>query len=101
MEFKGLKEQYRRNQKAIDKAIQNVLNDTNFISGNQVNELEEELAAYVGAKHCVTCANGTDALQLALMVWNIGVGDAVFVPDFTFFFYGRGGFFGWGYTNIC
>lgn len=85
MEFKGLKEQYRRNQKAIDKAIQNVLNDTNFISGNQVNELEEELAAYVGAKHCVTCANGTDALQLALMVWNIGVGDAVFVPDFTFF----------------
>lgn len=85
MEFKGLKEQYRRNQKAIDKAIQKVLNDTNFISGNQVNELEEELAAYVGAKHCVTCANGTDALQLALMVWNIGVGDAVFVPDFTFF----------------
>mgnify|MGYP002509933883 CR=1 FL=1 len=85
MEFKGLKEQYHRNQKAIDKAIQKVLNDTNFISGNQVNELEEELAAYVGAKNCVTCANGTDALQLALMVWNIGAGDAVFVPDFTFF----------------
>ena len=47
--------------------------------------METELAEYVGVKHCITCANGTDALSLALMVWNIGVGDAVFVPDFTFF----------------
>jgi len=47
--------------------------------------LEQELAAYVGVKHCLTCANGTDALTLALKAWGIGPGDAVFVPDFTFF----------------
>lgn len=85
MEFKDLKEQYRRNQKEIDEAIKSVLTCTNFISGRQVIALEERLASYVGVKHCITCGNGTDALQLALMTWNIGVGDAVFVPDFTFF----------------
>jgi dTDP-4-amino-4,6-dideoxygalactose transaminase len=53
--------------------------------GPQVKELEQELAAYVGVKHCLTCANGTDALTLALKAWGIGPGDAVFVPDFTFF----------------
>ena len=47
--------------------------------------LEEELADYVGVKHCVSCANGTDALSIAMMAWGIGKGDAVFVPDFTFF----------------
>lgn len=85
MEFRDLKEQYRRNQKEIDEAIQSVLTAANFISGNQVRELEDQLAGYVGVKNCVSCANGTDALQLALMVWGIGAGDAVFVPDFTFF----------------
>lgn len=85
MEFKDLKEQYRRNQKEIDQAIKDVLTCTNFISGRQVAALEERLALYAGVKHCITCANGTDALQLALMAWDIGVGDAVFVPDFTFF----------------
>lgn len=85
MEFRDLKEQYRRNKTRIDEAIQEVLLDTNFISGRQVGELEKELAEYVGVKHCISCANGTDALQLALMTWNIGAGDAVFVPDFTFF----------------
>ena len=47
--------------------------------------MEEELAGYVGAKHCISCANGTDALSLAMMAWGIKEGDAVFVPDFTFF----------------
>lgn len=69
----------------MDSAIQQVLTTGNFISGTQVTELEEQLAAYVGTKHCITCGNGTDALTLALMAWNIGPGDAVFVPDFTFF----------------
>lgn len=53
--------------------------------GPQVRELEQQLADYVGVKHCLTCANGTDALTLALKAWGIGPGDAVFVPDFTFF----------------
>lgn len=85
MEFRDLRRQYEFNKERIDKAIADVLDSTHFIHGSQVGELEQELADYVGVRHCVTCANGTDALQLALMVWNIGEGDAVFVPDFTFF----------------
>ena len=50
-----------------------------------MTELEEKLAEYVGVKHCITCANGTDALTLALKAWGIGENDAIFVPDFTFF----------------
>lgn len=85
MQFRDLQKQYETLKPDIDQAIQQVLTKTDFISGPQVTELEAALAAYTGAKHCVTCANGTDALTLALMVWNIGAGDAVFVPDFTFF----------------
>ena len=85
MEFRDLKQQYQLHKKQIDDAVQRVLINTNFIQGSEVSHLEEVLAEYVGVKHCITCANGTDALQLALMTWNIGVGDAVFVPDFTFF----------------
>lgn len=85
MEFRDLKRQYEHNKAEIDKAIQSVLNSVSFIQGKQVRELEEELSGYVGVKHCITCANGTDALQLALMAWGVGEGDAVFVPDFTFF----------------
>ena len=85
MEFRDLKTQYLQHKKAIDSAIQDVLISGNFIGGELVKQLEEKLSAYAGVKHCITCANGTDALQLALMTWNIGEGDAVFVPDFTFF----------------
>lgn len=85
MEFRDLKAQYLNNKEAIDAAIQNVLIGGQFIGGEPVRQLEEKLADYVGVKHCITCANGTDALQLALMAWNVGEGDAVFVPDFTFF----------------
>lgn len=85
MEFRNLKKQYQALKSEIDSNMQEVLRNTNFISGKQVTELEEKLADYVGVKHCISCANGTDALSLALMAWNIGPGDAVFVPDFTFF----------------
>ena len=85
MEFRDLKQQYQLHKAEIDEAIQSVLNRSDFINGSCVKQLESELAEYIGVKHCVTCANGTDALQLALMTWGIGVGDAVFVPDFTFF----------------
>lgn len=85
MEFRNLKKQYLYNRKAIDLTIQEVLLGGNFIGGEPVNQLEKKLADYVGVKHCITCGNGTDALQLALMAWGIGAGDAVFVPDFTFF----------------
>lgn len=85
MQFRDLKSQYMHIKEIVDANIQEVINDGNFIQGNQVKELEERLADYVGVKHCITCANGTDALQLALMAWGVGSGDAVFVPDFTFF----------------
>ena len=85
MEFRDLKIQYLQHKEAIDTAMRKVLLSGHFIGGEPVSQLEEKLADYVGVKHCITCANGTDALQLALMAWNIGEGDAVFVPDFTFF----------------
>lgn len=85
MEFRDLKKQYEVLKSQIDAAIADVVTSSHFISGPQVAALEQKLAAYVGVKHCITCGNGTDALTLALMAWNIGVGDAVFVPDFTFF----------------
>ena len=85
MEFRDLKTQYQNNKVQIDNAIQGVLSKSNYILGQEVVEIEKRLADYVGEKYCVTCANGTDALQLALMTWEIGKGDAVFVPDFTFF----------------
>ena len=85
MQFRDLNRQYNHIKSAIDKRIQSVIDSASFIQGKEVKEFEEKLANYVGVKHCVSCANGTDALQLALMAWGIGSGDAVFVPDFTFF----------------
>lgn len=85
MQFRDLKKQYEVLKNEIDAGVAEVLGSAKFISGPQVKELEEKLAAYVGVKHCITCANGTDAITLAMMTWGIKEGDAVFVPDFTFF----------------
>ena len=85
MHFKDLKKQYEMLKPGIDAAIGRVLSDSAFILGKEVEELEAKLAAYTGRNYCVTCGSGTDALVLALMACGIGPGDAVFVPDFTFF----------------
>ena len=85
MQFRDLAKQYQVLKSDIDKAMLDVAFGAHYIMGPQVKELEQELAAYTGVKHCLTCANGTDALTLALKAWGIGPGDAVFVPDFTFF----------------
>lgn len=85
MEFRDLGAQYAALKDDIDAAIAEVLASGRFIGGGPVSSLERELAEYVGVKHCISCANGTDALQLALMAWGVGPGDAVIVPDFTFF----------------
>lgn len=85
MEFRDLKRQYQELKTEIDKAVINVMTNAHFIMGDEVRELERLLASYVGRKYCVTCANGTDALLLAMMALGIKAGDAVFVPDFTFF----------------
>lgn len=85
MQFRDLNRQYQMNRAEIDKCIACVLEEGCYIHGSQVSILEKNLSSYVGVKHCITCANGTDALQLALMAMGVGSGDAVFVPDFTFF----------------
>ncbi len=85
MQFRDLIKQYNVLKPEIDRAMVETAASGGYIMGKAVKELEASLAEYVGVKHCVSCANGTDALTLALKVWNIGAGDAVFVPDFTFF----------------
>lgn len=85
MQFKDLKQQYHTLKAGIDRAILDVAASGVYVMGPAVVELERMLADYVGTRHCVSCASGTDALMLALKAWGIGHGDAVFVPDFTFF----------------
>jgi UDP-2-acetamido-2-deoxy-ribo-hexuluronate aminotransferase len=84
IEFIDLKAQQARIKDRIDAGIQQVLAHGQYILGPEVAELEEKLAAYVGAKHCITVANGTDALQIAQMVLGIGPGDEVITPGFTY-----------------
>ncbi len=84
MEFCDLKSQYKRLKIEIDSGMQRVLDHGQYILGPEVAELEEKLAAYTGAKYCITCANGTDALQVAQMALGIGPGDEVITPGFTY-----------------
>ncbi|SSS46361.1 glutamine--scyllo-inositol transaminase [Acinetobacter baumannii] len=84
IDFIDLKAQQNRIKDKIDAGIQNVLIHGQYILGPEVIELEEKLASYVGAKHCITCANGTDALQIAQMAFGIGSGDEVITPGFTY-----------------
>ena len=84
IEFIDLKAQQSRLKDKIEAGIQNVLTHGQYILGPEVAELEEKLAAYVGAKYCITCANGTDALQIVQMAFGIGPGDEVITPGFTY-----------------
>lgn len=91
MEFRDLHRQYEHIKPSIDGSITSVISSARFIGGPEVKMLEQTLASYVGVRHCITCANGTDAISIALMASGIGEAgggsktDAVFVPDFTFF----------------
>ncbi|GGY10139.1 aminotransferase DegT [Litchfieldella qijiaojingensis] len=84
MQFIDLAAQQSRIKDKIDAGIQRVLAHGKYILGPEVAELEEKLAAYTGAKYCITCANGTDALQIAQMALGIGPGDEVITPGFTY-----------------
>lgn len=84
MEFIDLGAQYRALQSKIDRNIGQVLNESDFIMGRQVEEFEHNLAEYLGVGYAVGCSSGTDALQLIYMAYGIGMGDAVFCPDMTF-----------------
>jgi len=80
----NLKDQYLEIKSEIDSAIHNVLDKTDFICGDKVFEFANNLSHYIGSKHCVTCANGTDALQIALMAIDTNPGDEIIVPSFTY-----------------
>ena len=84
IEFIDLGAQRRRIGARMDEAILRVVDHGRYIMGPEVAELEQKLAAFCGARHCIGVANGTDALLLALMVKGITRGDAVLVPSFTF-----------------
>jgi dTDP-4-amino-4,6-dideoxygalactose transaminase len=84
MQFIDLQAQRRRIEPEINGAVQRVIESGRYVLGPEVGELEKQLAAWCGAKHAVSCANGTDALALALMAWQLKPGDAVFCPSFTF-----------------
>ncbi len=79
-----LKGQYDRIKTEIDSAIQSVIDSAVFIRGPEVIHFEEELASYLGVKHVISCANGTDALQVAMMALDLKPGDEVITTDFTF-----------------
>src|SRR5450432_4266000 len=82
--FLDLPAQQRRIKDDLRRRLDAVLAHCQFILGPEVAELEDELARFCGAKHCVSVSSGTDALQIAMMAENIGPGDAVFLPAFTY-----------------
>jgi UDP-2-acetamido-2-deoxy-ribo-hexuluronate aminotransferase len=84
IEMVDLRTQYAKIKTEIDTAIQNCINNSNFIKGEHVSLFQEELAAYLGVKHVIACANGTDALQIAMMGLGLQPGDEVIVPAFTY-----------------
>lgn len=84
LQMVDLKRQYEKIKPEVDKAIQSVIDSTAFIGGPQVNQLAAELATYIGVKHAIPCANGTDALQIALMALGLEPGDEVITPSFTY-----------------
>jgi UDP-2-acetamido-2-deoxy-ribo-hexuluronate aminotransferase len=84
MQFIDLAKQQSLIKANLDKRIQDVLAHGNYIMGPEIREMEAQLAEYVGVKHCVSCASGTDALLMPLMAWDVGPGDAIFTTPFTF-----------------
>ena len=84
LQMVDLKEQYRHIKKEVDAAIADVLNNAMFIGGPQVQKFSGSLAEYLGVKHVIPCANGTDALQIAMMALDLQPGDEVITPSFTY-----------------
>lgn len=84
LQMVDLKRQYQKIKPEVDAALQRVLESAAFIGGPDVREFAKELAAYLGVKHVIPCANGTDALQIALMALGLKPGDEVITPSFTY-----------------
>ena len=79
-----LKQQYHKIKNEVDKAVLDVLESSVFIGGPQVNSFAKNLSQYLGVKHVIPCANGTDALQIAMMALGLQPGDEVITPSFTY-----------------
>ena len=79
-----LKGQYENIKERVDSSIMNVIETTAFVNGPEVHEFQKELEDYLGVKHVIPCANGTDALQIAMMGLGLKPGDEVITADFTF-----------------
>src|ERR1700759_1274970 len=84
LQMVDLKRQYHKIKSEIDAAVLNVVESTAFINGPDVNHFAGELASYLGVKHVIPCANGTDALQIALMALGLKPGDEVITPSYTY-----------------
>ena len=84
IEMVDLKGQYKKIENEVNKSILNVIENTSFINGPSVSKFKDNLKEYLGVKHVITCANGTDALQICLMSLNLKPGDEVITTDFTF-----------------
>ena len=84
LQFIDLASQQAKIRPKIDAAIARVLDHGQYIMGPEVKQFENDLKAFTGSNHALSCANGTDALTLVMMAWGIGPGDAVFVPSFTY-----------------
>src|ERR1700750_280543 len=84
LQMVDLKRQYHKIKSEIDAAVLNVIETTAFINGQDVHHFATELAAYLGVKHVIPCANGTDALQIALMALGLKPGDEVITPSYTY-----------------
>ena len=79
MEFINLKKQFKKIKPNVEKRIFSILDKTNFILGEEVQELENKLSKFSNIKHSITCANGTDAIILSMMALGVKKGDVVFV----------------------
>jgi len=84
MDFIDLAAQQRRIRATLEENIMKVMSHGQYIMGPEIKTLEEQLAAYVGVKHAISCSSGTDALLMALMAYGVGPGDAIFTTPFTF-----------------
>src|SRR4029077_20716700 len=84
IQFIDLQAQRRRLGDQLERSVMDAVRGGQWVMGPQVTELEKRLSDFAGVKHTIACANGTDALLIVLRAWNVGPGDAVFVPGFTF-----------------
>ena len=84
LQMVDLKSQYEKIKTQIDAAVIDVIQSTAFVNGPEVHNFQKELEAYLGVKHVIPCANGTDALQIAMMGLGLQPGDEVITTDFTF-----------------